>query len=433
MICTNRKEGTESGKTWKKWLIRGMVASGLLVVILVSRSDVCKICSKIPVNIYHGPYATYTPVDLQVKCQNLYSEKFPWYKTDSLLLRAKVVKKRELGYKEAWLEAFEENIRDSTKTLFSINSYIWMVLAKGKVPCDTIKLNSSSTSGSGKEYHLIVIGHKKTDRPYYLLRFITHKGGHFPVSEAEFSDAVYMLNEREESGSTHVTPEVYLLENCTCKLPQVIWEAKNNMVRELVADKFETSSGKRRLIGAISDSEYTDLLDDEMRDSLIVRDVMVNIPHDPIVVIQEVWKDKKKDLNIVCRELEKAGLITKKKKRTSYLQEMYRYYVSLGILRKDERGYYIHDPQRGCELSLWGGKPERKKRDTFSFYRTVYGNLEDHYYRFEKKAEISLVIGEDLVIINPSKELESLLGCRVYPGTNTPVDDLIEQRNRRLY
>lgn len=55
-----------------------------------------------------------------------------------------------------------------------------MCLAKGKVPCDSLKVQNGCDSCTLK-----VIGYKKAERPYYLLRFITHKNGTFPSTPKE--------------------------------------------------------------------------------------------------------------------------------------------------------------------------------------------------------------------------------------------------------
>lgn len=396
------------------------------------------------VYIYHGPYATYTPVDLQKKRQEEYNKKSGWWNwgINKIWLKAAVVKRKDLDYPECWKEAFWENMDDGKKVVFSVNSYTWMCLAKGKVPCDSLKVQNGCDSCTLK-----VIGYKKAERPYYLLRFISHKNGTFPSTPKEFAQAKYILNVKEGSGSTHITPEVYLLENCTNTLPTVLWDSKSNMINELVADKPEGQNKGRYWIGAISDSEYNELLDQEMRDSLIIQDVMINIPYDPLVIIQEVWQKDKGGIgeDAVCDDLCKNGLMEKGSKRISYLQRMYKYYIALGILRKDEEGnFYIHNPQyenrvKGNEMNVL---PDGPYKDSVSvwcyFYKTVYGNLEDHYYRFERDTAIKLPVKKGKIVSGPwEKELKNKIGYRVYIGEDkkeeTPVDSLIAERDRCLY
>lgn len=396
------------------------------------------------VYIYHGPYATYTPVDLQKKRQEEYNKKSGWWNwgINKIWLKAAVVKRKDLDYPECWKEAFWENMDDGKKVVFSVNSYTWMCLAKGKVPCDSLKVQNGCDSCTLK-----VIGYKKAERPYYLLRFISHKNGTFPSTPKEFAQAKYILNVKEGSGSTHITPEVYLLENCTNTLPTVLWDSKSNMINELVADKPEGQNKGRYWIGAISDSEYNELLDQEMRDSLIIQDVMINIPYDPLVIIQEVWQKDKGGIgeDAVCDDLCKNGLMEKGSKRISYLQRMYKYYIALGILRKDEEGnFYIHNPQyenrvKGNEMNVL---PDGPYKDSVSvwcyFYKTVYGNLEDHYYRFERDTAIKLPVKKGKIVSGPwEKELKNKIGYRVYIGEDkkeeTPVDSLISERDRCLY
>lgn len=396
------------------------------------------------VYIYHGPYATYTPVDLQKKRQEEYNKKYTWlaWGRDKIWLKAAVVKRKDLDYLECWKEAFLENKANGKKVIFSVNSYTWMCLAKGKVSCDSLKVRNGCDSCTLK-----VIGYKKAERPYYLLRFITPRKGTFPSTPEEFAQAKYILNVKEGSGSTHVTPEVYLLENCTRTLPVVAWDSKNNMVRELVANKPEGQNKERYWIGAISDSEYNELLDQEMRDSLIIQDVMINIPHDPLVIIQEVWQKDKGGIgkDAVCDDLCKNGLMEKGSKRISYLQRMYKYYIALGILRKDEEGnFYIHNPQyenrvKGNEMNILLDGPYKDSISVWCyFYKTVYGNLEDHYYRFEKDTAMKLPVKKGKIMSGPwEKELKNKIGYRVYIGEDTkeetPVDSLIAERDRCLY
>lgn len=396
------------------------------------------------VYIYHGPYATYTPVDLQKKRQEEYNKKSGWWNwgINKIWLKAAVVKRKDLDYPECWKEAFWENMDDGKKVVFSVNSYTWMCLAKGKVPCDSLKVQNGCDSCTLK-----VIGYKKAERPYYLLRFISHKNGTFPSTPKEFAQAKYILNVKEGSGSTHITPEVYLLENCTNTLPTVLWDSKSNMINELVADKPEGQNKGRYWIGAISDSEYNELLDQEMRDSLIIQDVMINIPYDPLVIIQEVWQKDKGGIgeDAVCDDLCKNGLMEKGSKRISYLQRMYKYYIALGILRKDEEGnFYIHNPQyenrvKGNEMNVLPDGPYKNSVSVWCyFYKTVYGNLEDHYYRFERDTAIKLPVKKGKIVSGPwEKELKNKIGYRVYIGEDkkeeTPVDSLIAERDRCLY
>ena len=398
------------------------------------------------VYIYHGPYATYTPVDLQKKRQDEYNKKSGWWNwgINKIWLKAAVVKRKDLDYLDCWKEVFWENIDDQKKVIFSLNTYTYMCLAGGDISrnCIPIKDNNDSVF-----CHLKIVGYKKAERPYYLLRFITHKNGTFPSTPEEFARAKYILNVKEGSGSTHVTPEVYLLENCTKTLPVVAWDSKNNMVRELVANKSEGPNKGRYWIGAISDSEYNELLDQEMRDSLIIQDVMINIPHDPLVIIQEVWQKYKGVLGeeAVCDYLCKNGLMEKGSKRIAYLQRMYKYYVALGILRKDEEGnFYIHNPQyenrvKGNEMNILPADPYKDSISVWCyFYKTVYGNLEDHYYRFEKDTAIKLPVKKGKIMSGSwEKELKNKIGYRVYIGGDkkeeTPVDRLIAERNSGLY
>lgn len=143
------------------------------------------------VYIYHGPYATYTPVDLQKKRQEEYNKKSGWWNwgINKIWLKAAVVKRKDLDYPECWKEAFWENMDDGKKVVFSVNSYTWMCLAKGKVPCDSLKVQNGCDSCTLK-----VIGYKKAERPYYLLRFISHKNGTFPSTPKEFAQAKYILD-----------------------------------------------------------------------------------------------------------------------------------------------------------------------------------------------------------------------------------------------
>lgn len=406
------------------------------------------------VYIYHGPYAPYTPVDLQKKRQKKYNEDFSVFqifKNGGFWLKTAVVKRRDLDYIAAWKDIFRENQKDGKKKIFSVNSYAWLCLAKGKVPCDTLCIGS----GEGDTVKLRVIGYKKAERPYYLLRFITYKQGHFPSDPEEFSAARYILNLKEESGSTHVTPEIYLLENCGNILPSVLWESKSNMVGELVAGKPEKNTMWPYPVGAISDSEYNELLDEDIRKNLIVRDIMVNIPHDPLVIVDEVWTEKGlfggADSSIVCKLLKKKGWMEQESERTRHLQKMYRYYVSLGILRKNERDeFYIHNPQyenkeKGNGMNILPDSlyTDREVEIRCHFFRTVYGNLEDHYYRFERDTAVDLRVKNGVIISGERLKqalkpvADDISGYRVYVGTEkageTPVDSLIGQRGRSLY
>ena len=109
---------------------------------------------------------------------------------------------------------------------------------------------------------------------------------------------------------------------------------------------------------------------------------------------------------------------------------MYRYYISLGILRKKEGRYYIHNPQYGEILDVL---PKKVGKDSLHFYKVEYGNLGDHYYRFVP-AGGSRVQLEKGWIISDTAKLESKLGYRVYIGEgSTPVDTLILDRDSCLY
>lgn len=457
MIYIDRRNTGKEKCIWKKrvmaWWQKCVIAWWqkyiwweMLIIVLILAVGLVSWYFFFPstVYIYHGPYATYTPVDLQKKRQEEYNKKSGWWNwgINKIWLKAAVVKRKDLDYPECWKEAFWENMDDGKKVVFSVNSYTWMCLAKGKVPCDSLKVQNGCDSCTLK-----VIGYKKAERPYYLLRFISHKNGTFPSTPKEFAQAKYILNVKEGSGSTHITPEVYLLENCTNTLPTVLWDSKSNMINELVADKPEGQNKGRYWIGAISDSEYNELLDQEMRDSLIIQDVMINIPYDPLVIIQEVWQKDKGGIgeDAVCDDLCKNGLMEKGSKRISYLQRMYKYYIALGILRKDEEGnFYIHNPQyenrvKGNEMNVL---PDGPYKDSVSvwcyFYKTVYGNLEDHYYRFERDTAIKLPVKKGKIVSGPwEKELKNKIGYRVYIGEDkkeeTPVDSLIAERDRCLY
>lgn len=449
MIYIDRRNTGKEKCIWKKRVMawwQKYIWWEMLIIVLILAVGFVSWYFFFPstVYIYHGPYATYTPVDLQKKRQEEYNKKSGWWNwgINKIWLKAAVVKRKDLDYPECWKEAFWENMDDGKKVVFSVNSYTWMCLAKGKVPCDSLKVQNGCDSCTLK-----VIGYKKAERPYYLLRFISHKNGTFPSTPKEFAQAKYILNVKEGSGSTHITPEVYLLENCTNTLPTVLWDSKSNMINELVADKPEGQNKGRYWIGAISDSEYNELLDQEMRDSLIIQDVMINIPYDPLVIIQEVWQKDKGGIgeDAVCDDLCKNGLMEKGSKRISYLQRMYKYYIALGILRKDEEGnFYIHNPQyenrvKGNEMNVL---PDGPYKDSVSvwcyFYKTVYGNLEDHYYRFERDTAIKLPVKKGKIVSGPwEKELKNKIGYRVYIGEDkkeeTPVDSLIAERDRCLY
>ena len=449
MIYIDRRNTGKEKCIWKKRVMawwQKYIWWEMLIIVLILAVGLVSWYFFFPstVYIYHGPYATYTPVDLQKKRQEEYNKKSGWWNwgINKIWLKAAVVKRKDLDYPECWKEAFWENMDDGKKVVFSVNSYTWMCLAKGKVPCDSLKVQNGCDSCTLK-----VIGYKKAERPYYLLRFISHKNGTFPSTPKEFAQAKYILNVKEGSGSTHITPEVYLLENCTNTLPTVLWDSKSNMINELVADKPEGQNKGRYWIGAISDSEYNELLDQEMRDSLIIQDVMINIPYDPLVIIQEVWQKDKGGIgeDAVCDDLCKNGLMEKGSKRISYLQRMYKYYIALGILRKDEEGnFYIHNPQyenrvKGNEMNVL---PDGPYKDSVSvwcyFYKTVYGNLEDHYYRFERDTAIKLPVKKGKIVSGPwEKELKNKIGYRVYIGEDkkeeTPVDSLIAERDRCLY
>lgn len=374
------------------------------IIILVIRVITgCSIGGKL--TIYNGPYSTYTPVSLQTKRQKEINEKVSLCKCilgKDVLIKIEVTKDQNLTYSEGWWQSLERNKPTQLKkfVLFT-NSYFWLLLNNGHLLNTTWRKKPQEDA-----YRLEVIGYKKTEKPYYTSRFIWHKDMLFPNLEEPDSCLSFLLNSKSESGSTHIVPEVYLLENSKESLPDISWDTRQNIIQECVY--------KKQIIGVTSHSEYNEQLDKAMKDSLSIKDIMVNIPTDVVVMVtgyipKTSISDRPEELdsllvmddktlkekynaclwtgtNSVKNTLQAKNLIiTRDKDSVDYakavcLHEMFKYYVSMGILRPNEKKKKsIILPQE----SDWLKVMSTRESDSILIYKTRYGNLEDHYYSFD--------------------------------------------------
>lgn len=390
-----------------KRLYLALIIIAVIIVIIILRS----FSKNRVLTIYNGPYSIYTPVSLQAKKQKEINEKFPLSKylfCNGELVKIEMTKDQNLTYSEGWWQSIETKDNNQLKkiVLFT-NSYFWLLQNKGCVS-DTVWLSSRQ----GDAYRLEVIGYKKTEKPYYTSRFIWHKSMPFPCLKQKVKHQSFLLNSKDESGSTHIIPEIYLLEKCNTELPDISWDTRQNIIQECVF--------KKQIIGIMSHSEYSEQLDKAMKDSLSIKDIMVNIPMDVVTMVtghipkdridkldgldnlsnmsDSILKDKYKahlwtNTDFAKQILQAKNLIiTQAKdsleyKKSACLREMLTYYVSMGIIRYDKKNKLsIIIPQD----SDWLNIRSIKEADSVMIYKTRYGNLEDHYYSFDFIGKIAM-------------------------------------------
>lgn len=382
------------------------------------------------IRIGYGPYYTYTPVNLKMQNQEKFNRANwelshffePWKK--SFVIQALVDTKGD--YEDIIRKSifYDLSNGESGNQMTSANTYVWLC---------------TQNDFTGKN-SLEVIGYKTSEKDYYNSRFIWHKGiGDLSADKNQTIGQILsripgvriLLNERTMSGSTYIVPKIYLIENFPNRALNVSYESKSNVVKETIF--------KRQAIGTISNSEFTGQLDRGMRDSLFAQDIMVNIPHDAIVVNKRWWnstimKEHQKEILTV---LTKHNIITpnsrskifrdmhsfdrefelRKEKKREVLASMFKYYVSMGIWVKPDSVYVPDNNLMNLKF--------RKDFTQYVVYRTVYGDVQNPYFTFEKvrgnirindyyRAKFDSLGGQRLRVLSQSKaaELDDLLRVR---------------------
>lgn len=391
--------------------------------------------SKEIIRVGYGPYYASTPLDLKSMLQERYrklnNELFgsffgKKYYTFQVHVQdisdCKDIVERCVLYSK--VEDREEDKNKRSYQMISVNTYKWL------------------TASKEEKDSLYIIGYKIAGKDYYTSRFIWHKqiadGNLAKIQSVKqivdsFPEIPIFLNSNQTSGSTYIVPKIYLMENSLDDLSNISFAMKHDVINEIAT--------KRQAIGVISDSEFTEQLG-SLKESLFVQDIMVNIPHDLIVVNKKWWNDLGTDARkhlleilekhnmMICsymakngnekKEPSKSDSISEKQNIRNVMESLFLYYVSMGVKTKND--IYIPDYNL-LDITI-------DNNSNFCAYKTVYGNLSTGYYTFKKMKVNNLYNFTRAEIIH----CDSMRGWRIIPEClSGQLDSLIEKRNIMFY
>jgi len=209
-----------------------------------------------------------------------------------------------------------------------------------------------------------IIGYKRmNNKAIYYSQLIWKKDGYIDKIGINFLsniiDSVKIYFGNKYSTSSHIIPEIYLIEKGMLSVKNHETKDRENMIKDILNDE------KGMLLGAISNEDF-DRLDRNTIAKLNFSKLNIPIPYDVILVNKKWWKklgeDKGKILN--CMEMINGSLSLEKINRTTFVNlNIFKDYLASGIVYKqmDNDKYKVHMPLIECNYYKLNTNKDGKK------------------------------------------------------------------------